>query len=314
MLGTALVIASLVVFSVCYFGPPGSRRPHEELLAALYDLLEKKPVPASMKLRLAGCGIGLLGAMSGMVLWGSTSEALPSSSGLTKSALPLVAQTVRGYWEEKDVIQNDIGRSLGSTFVWKTTRRKLILVTNRHCLALGSIYSSDPFDLPELIRYELVVRFPSGKQLPVERFAIAKRQDLALLEVNYQEVQKGTDFVVPPRLSTSELKVSEPVVAVGSPRGFEQTVTHGHISAFREVYEVLHIQHDAPVNPGNSGGPLLVNREERFFLIGINTWGVGNSEQLNFAISVDELDRAEFVWFPANAQGALNAAMMLYGH
>lgn len=70
-------------------------------------------------------------------------------------------------------------------------------------------------------------------------------------------------------------KVGDPVVAYGSPWGLEGTATAGVVSAIRGHL----IQTDAPLNPGNSGGPLLNRHGE---VIGVNTLGGGNS--LGFAV------------------------------
>jgi serine protease Do len=83
-------------------------------------------------------------------------------------------------------------------------------------------------------------------------------------------------------------RVGEPAIALGSPFGFDQTVTAGIVSATgRNVRGVPMIQTDAAINPGNSGGP-LVNAAGQ--VIGINdvifTEGGGN-DGIGFAIAVD---------------------------
>jgi serine protease Do len=77
------------------------------------------------------------------------------------------------------------------------------------------------------------------------------------------------------------------VFAFGSPRGLENSVTIGVVSAtarqLREEDPMIYIQTDAPINPGNSGGPLVNTRAE---IIGINTMifsESGGSEGLGFA-------------------------------
>ncbi len=85
-----------------------------------------------------------------------------------------------------------------------------------------------------------------------------------------------------------DLRVGQLAVAVGSPFGFEQTVTSGIVSAVdRDVQGITMVQTDAAINPGNSGGP-LVDAAGR--VIGINDQiftNSGGNEGVGFAISID---------------------------
>ena len=61
------------------------------------------------------------------------------------------------------------------------------------------------------------------------------------------------------------------------------TFSQGIITAVnRKIEGVTYIQHDAAISPGNSGGPLLNKYGE---VIGINTWTLEDSQNLNFAVS-----------------------------
>jgi S1-C subfamily serine protease len=89
--------------------------------------------------------------------------------------------------------------------------------------------------------------------------------DLALVESNFD---KPTPYI---RLADPrKLKVGQDVIAVGSPLGFDFTVTHGILSALnRDTLGVYNMsQSDTSLNPGNSGGPLINMRGE---LVGINS-------------------------------------------
>jgi serine protease Do len=93
------------------------------------------------------------------------------------------------------------------------------------------------------------------------------------------------------------LDLGATVEAIGHPKGLEFSVTRGVISAVRRRHtlvlaggggkEVLFIQTDAPVNPGNSGGPLFLGDR----VIGVNTQGMNKNivEGLNFAVHFSEV-------------------------
>ncbi|MBM3708092.1 MAG: trypsin-like serine protease, partial [Actinobacteria bacterium] len=120
--------------------------------------------------------------------------------------------------------------------------------------------------------------------------------DIALIKVN------STYTNIPEFGNSNKLKIGEEVIAIGSPFGLSSTVTKGIVSARRDIInEKLQlsetdfitisipgaIQHDAALNPGNSGGPLFNKNGE---LIGINNMGFslsGSDSGLNIAIPVD---------------------------
>lgn len=105
--------------------------------------------------------------------------------------------------------------------------------------------------------------------------------DLAVLKINATGLRYAN-------VCKNQLKTGETVYAIGSSRGFTNTYSQGIITqADRVVDGVVHIQHDASITNGNSGGPLLNVYGE---VIGINTWGVLDSQNLNFAVFAGELD------------------------
>lgn len=85
------------------------------------------------------------------------------------------------------------------------------------------------------------------------------------------------------------------VEAIGHPRRLEFAITRGIVSAVRPHYsinlpkrvgeEVLYVQTDAPISPGNSGGPLFQGQR----VVGMNTWTRIDGQNLNFAIHYAEL-------------------------
>lgn len=121
-------------------------------------------------------------------------------------------------------------------------------------------------------------RVLEGKVVGVDSFS-----DLAVVKVD----ATGLPTV---RMGTSTgLRPGEFAIAIGSPLGFDHTVTLGIISAVgRTVTDVNgninFIQTDAAINPGNSGGPLLNLKGD---VIGVNTAIQANAQNIGFSIPVD---------------------------
>ncbi|MEM1558036.1 MAG: trypsin-like peptidase domain-containing protein [Thermoproteota archaeon] len=133
---------------------------------------------------------------------------------------------------------------------------------------------------------DITVRFRSGNAYPADLKGFDPYSDLAVLTVNAPfEEFKPLEIV-----SSSTLKVGDPVVAIGNPYGLAGSMSSGIVSALgRTITEDLTggypiancIQTTAPINPGNSGGPLLNLRGE---VVGITTAIVKDSQGLGFAI------------------------------
>jgi len=91
--------------------------------------------------------------------------------------------------------------------------------------------------------------------------------------------------------SSNNLKVGEKVIAIGNPLGYSSSVTEGIISAIsRKIgstyYDADYIQMDTPVNPGNSGGP-LINTEGK--VVGLITFGILGADNMGFALESDSI-------------------------
>jgi serine protease Do len=120
----------------------------------------------------------------------------------------------------------------------------------------------------------------SGKLLAAEVRAANIPADTCILSV------PGADLspVIGTRRSGA-LRVGEDVYAIGSPRGFTNSLSKGLISQVRSDSERVLVQTTAQISGGSSGGGLF----DRFGnLIGITTFKIANAEGLNFAIALDE--------------------------
>ncbi|MES2947576.1 MAG: Do family serine endopeptidase [Pseudomonadota bacterium] len=132
---------------------------------------------------------------------------------------------------------------------------------------------------------EVVVKLSDRREFVAKVLGTDKRTDIAVLKID------ASDLPAVSLTSSRPLRVGEWVMAIGSPFGFESTVTAGVISATRRSLQedgtVPFIQTDAAVNPGNSGGPLINMQGE---VIGINSQIFslsGGYQGVSFAIPMD---------------------------
>ena len=138
---------------------------------------------------------------------------------------------------------------------------------------------------------EVTVKLTDRREFKAKVLGADKQTDIAVIRINAKNlpVVKIGD--------PNAAKVGEPVLAIGSPYGFENSATAGIISAksraLPEDTYVPFIQTDVAVNPGNSGGPLFNLRGE---VIGINSQiysQTGGYQGLSFAIPINVATRVE---------------------
>jgi len=156
-------------------------------------------------------------------------------------------------------------RSLGSGFVIDASG---IVVTNEHVIRDSA---------------EIYVILNNGTRMPAELLGEDSYIDVAVLRV-----QPSTPLPVVKFADSDQIRVGEPVMAIGNPSGLGGTVTAGIVSAKNRDIRTSpfdnFIQTDAAINRGNSGGPLFNMAGD---VIGINTLGLtpsGGSIGLNFAV------------------------------
>ena len=152
------------------------------------------------------------------------------------------------------------------------------IVTNNHVVADAT---------------EIKVKMSDGRELPARLIGRDQGTDLAVIKV-----EDVSGLTVAELGDSSQVRVGDTVIAMGSPQGLNGTVTSGIVSALNRPVKLAGegtdtdgvadaIQTDASINPGNSGGPLV---DVRGAVIGINTviYSVsGGSQGLGFAIPIN---------------------------
>lgn len=162
---------------------------------------------------------------------------------------------------------HDRPRGLGSGVVYTPDG---YLLTNSHVIQGAS---------------KLTCSFPNGREVEARLVGDDPETDLAVLRLS------GGGFEHAEFGRSSSLRVGQLVIAIGNPLGYQATVTAGIVSALgrnlrgftgRQIDSV--IQTDAPLNPGNSGGPLV---NANALVVGINTAIAGGAQGICFAIGID---------------------------
>jgi len=194
----------------------------------------------------------------------SDDDSQPAIPGLEGSPLD---DLIKRYQEEQRPRGPSEGSALGSGFI---ISKDGYILTNNHV-----VESAD----------QVIVRLHDRRQLNATVVGTDPRSDVAVLKI------EASDLPVVSIGNSDKLEVGEWVLAIGSPFGFDFSVTAGIVSATgralpNESY-VPFIQTDVAINPGNSGGPLF-NLEGD--VIGINSQiysRTGSFMGLSFAIPIE---------------------------
>jgi len=193
-----------------------------------------------------------------------TDDERPSIPGLEDSPLD---DLLKRYQEEQRPRGVPESNALGSGFI---ISKDGYVLTNNHVVADAD---------------EVIVRLHDRRQLVARVIGTDPRSDVAVLKI------EGEDLPVVTIGDSEKLAVGEWVLAIGSPFGFDFSVTAGIVSATgralpNESY-VPFIQTDVAINPGNSGGPLFDLDGD---VIGINSQiysRTGSFMGLSFAIPIE---------------------------
>ena len=202
---------------------------------------------------------------------GTPSEPVPTADGALLDAysrtVSQVAELARPSVAHIAVRRSDHSTSTGSGFVFTPDG---FLLTNSHVVHSGN---------------EVIAAFADGAEYRARLIGEDPSADTAVLRL-----EGGTTGAL--SLGDSrQLRPGQIAVAVGSPLGFDFTVTAGIVSALgrtlmgfggRMIEDV--IQTDAALNPGNSGGPLLDSTGR---VIGVNTAAIPSAHGLAFAVAIN---------------------------
>lgn len=206
-------------------------------------------------------------------------NAMPSVVSITNSSVQQVQDFFRGTREYES-------QSSGSGIIVGKNDTELLVVSNNHVVA-----DSDT----------LTVTFIDNKSVEAQIKGTNAEKDLAVVAVPLDKIDADTlEKIAVATLGDSDnLKVGEPVVAIGNALGYGQSVTNGIVSAkdrtlsysskdAAEDNAVKYIQTNAAINPGNSGGALLNANGE---VIGINTAKLADNavEGMGYAIPVSDV-------------------------
>jgi S1-C subfamily serine protease len=163
-----------------------------------------------------------------------------------------------------------VGQVQGSGFVYNFTGQ-MVIITNYHVVSAA---------------VNITVTFANGNEYAAYLLGSDPYADLAVLSANAPKEEYYPLEIV----NSSNLKVGDLVIAIGSPFGLTGSMSFGVVSALGRTiteettggYPIANvIQTTAPLNPGNSGGPLLNYNGQ---VVGITTAIVSGSQGISFAI------------------------------
>jgi putative serine protease PepD len=298
-------------------GPPRRRRPVALVAGALAAVLLAGGVGGAVGYEAASSNDGTSSVLSSAPSGSGTAPSSPAPAGSVEQ----VADTVL-----PSVVQLEGPSGEGSGVVISADG---LILTNAHVLEAGqAAQQQSPLgQTPESgggagALQGLSAVFQNGNRAPVQVVGTDPSADLAVVRA------QGVSGLTPATLGdSSQLRVGQEVVAVGSPLGLSGTVTTGIVSALQrpvasggaqsgQATVLDAIQTDAAINPGNSGGALVdmqgrvVGITSAIASLGQSQGGQSGSIGLGFAIPVDQAARIgnELV-----SQGFANRAVLGVG-
>lgn len=198
-----------------------------------------------------------------------------------KYAIVSIWYVAEGYYENWEFIEKDTMMLSGSGFIISPTG---LVATNNHVI--------ESFD-------SLIIKTFDGVFHNAEVVLSDSKNDMAVLKIlGFEE-----DIYPSVTLGNSDsAKIGHNIYCIGSPLGFEYTISEGIIAGIRKNEKVKFTDYDtyltiekifdkviqitASISPGNSGGPLFSGKGE---VIGITTYSYGYYGNLNFAVGINSL-------------------------
>ena len=191
-------------------------------------------------------------------------------SDVVEKVMPAMVSIVNNFTETANVFGQQYTQeeaASGSGIIVGKTDDELLIVSNNHV-----VESADT----------LTVTFLDGSEAQAQVKGLDSDMDLAVIAVSLNDLSDDTKnaITVATLGSSDDLKLGEPVIAIGNALGYGQSVTNGIVSALNREITLENgstgtfIQTNAAINPGNSGGALLNMNGE---VIGINSNKIGGT-------------------------------------
>lgn len=202
-------------------------------------------------------------------------------SDVVEKVMPAMVSIVNNFTETANVFGQQYTQeeaASGSGIIVGKTDDELLIVSNNHV-----VESADTLN----------VTFIDGSEAQAQVKGLDSDMDLAVIAVSLNDLSDDTKnaITVAALGSSDDLKLGEPVIAIGNALGYGQSVTNGIVSALNREITLENgatgtfIQTNAAINPGNSGGALLNMNGE---VIGINSNKIGGTtvEGMGYAIPI----------------------------
>lgn len=202
-------------------------------------------------------------------------------SDVVEKVMPAMVSIVNNFTETANVFGQQYTQeeaASGSGIIVGKTDDELLIVSNNHV-----VESADT----------LTVTFIDGSEAQAQVKGLDSDMDLAVIAVSLNDLSDDTKnaITVATLGNSDDLKLGEPVIAIGNALGYGQSVTNGIVSALNREITLENgstgtfIQTNAAINPGNSGGALLNMNGE---VIGINSNKIGGTtvEGMGYAIPI----------------------------
>lgn len=204
-------------------------------------------------------------------------------SDVVSEVMPAMVSIVNNFTETGNIFGQNYSKdaaSSGSGIIVGESETELLIVSNYHVVADATT---------------LDVTFIDGSEAQAQIKGTDSKIDLAIVAIPLSSLSEETkEAIAIAALGDSEnLKLGQPVIAIGNALGYGQSVTNGIVSALNREISLEgnatgnFIQTNAAINLGNSGGALLNTNGE---VVGINSAKIGGSivEGMGYAIPISE--------------------------